>query len=75
MGSTAPLTVLGDFSMREKTINTHPNDALGMLWIRNEVRQRHIELELKAAKRRGARREIVHYTRGERHGTILISPV
>ena len=103
--NTAPLTVLGDYSMDEKSINVHPNDAFdlglltsthvvrihvgdaidpsslpddaftyGTLHIRNEVRDGHIEIGLRAAKRLGARRAIVHYTPGERYGTILISP-
>ena len=30
MNSTAPLTVLGDFSMDEKTVNIHPNDGFDL---------------------------------------------
>lgn len=40
MNSTAPLSVLGDSSMDEKTINIHPNDGfdLGLMTTEHVVR-------------------------------------
>ena len=40
MTRTAPLTVLGDFSMDEKTVNIHPNDGfdLGLMTTEHVVR-------------------------------------
>jgi hypothetical protein len=106
VNSTAPLNILGDFSMDEKTINTHPNDGFdlglmttehvvrihvgsatdpdaipetdfihGKIHLRNEVKNGHLEMGLRAAEKLGgARRAVVHYARGDRYGTILITP-
>lgn len=40
MNATSPLTVLGDFSIDEKTINIHPNDGfdLGLMTTEHVVR-------------------------------------
>ena len=106
MSSTAPLTVLGDYSMDDKTINIHPNDAFdlglmtteyvvrihvgdatspesieekqfsyGKIHLRNEVRNGYVEMSLRQAERlNGAKKAIVHFTKGERYGTLLVTP-
>ena len=106
MKSTAPLTVLGDFSLDEKTINIHPNDGFdlglmttehvvrihvgttanpqdvpesdyvyGKIYLRNEVSNGHVEMALKASEKLGgARKAVVHYEKGDRYGSILITP-
>ncbi|HKJ84442.1 MAG TPA: hypothetical protein VKA06_00120 [Spirochaetia bacterium] len=106
MSSTSPLTVLGDFSMDEKTINMHPNDGFdlglmttehvvrihvgeetesgdlpddaftyGKLHLKNEVRNGYLELGLKSAEKLGAvKKAIVHYEKGDRYGTLLVTP-
>ncbi len=106
MSCTAPLTVLGDYGMDEKTVCIHPNDGfdLGLMttehvvrihvgeapnpaglsddaWIygkihlKNDVRNGHVELGLKSAERlRGAKRAVVHFEKGDRYGTLLITP-
>lgn len=106
MSSTAPLTVLGDYAMDEKTVCIHPNDGFdlglmttehvvrihvggtgnptelsddayvyGKIHLKNEVKDGHVELGLKSAERlRGAKHAIVHYEKGDRYGTLLITP-
>lgn len=106
MNSTAPLTVLGDFSMDEKTVNIHPNDGFdlglmttehvvrihvgetstpqdlpesefvyGKVFLKNEVTNGHVEVGLKASEKLdGAKKAIVHYEKGDRYGTLLITP-
>ncbi len=106
MSTTAPLTVLGDYAMDEKTVCIHPNDGFdlglmttehavrihvghagnptdvpddayvcGTIHLKNEVRNGHVELGLKSAERLGgAKRAVVHYQKGDRYGTLLITP-
>ena len=106
MSSTSPLTVLGDFSMDEKTINIHPNDGFdlglmmteyvvrihvgtetdpgnlqdtefvyGKIHLKNDVRGGHVELGLRSASRLdGAKKAIVRFEKGDRYGTILVTP-
>ena len=106
MSSTAPLTVLGDNSMDEKTVNIHPNDGFdlglmttehvvrihvgdatdpqslpdsafvyGKIYLKNEVRNGHLEMGLKSAERlNGAKQAVVHLVEGDRYGTLLITP-
>jgi len=106
VSSTSPLTVLGDYSMDEKTINIHPNDGFdlglmtteyvvrihvgeeadpdalsddafvhGRIFLKNEVRNGHVELGLRNAERLGdARRAIIRYEKGDRYGTVLVNP-
>ena len=107
MSSTSALTVLGDFSMDESTVNIHPNDGFdlglmttdhavdihvgpehdpasidesgfrrGTLFLKNEVRQGHIELSLKSSERLGSSKQaVVHYFPDDQCGKLLIIPV
>lgn len=106
MSSTAPLTVLGDYSIDEKTIIIHPNDGFdlglmttehvvrihvgdardpdslpesafgyGKIQLKNEVRNGHVEMGIKRAEQLGgAKKAIVHFFKGERYATLLITP-
>jgi hypothetical protein len=106
VSSTGPLTVLGDFSIDEKTINIHPNDGFdlglmttehvvrihvgeetdptglsegaftyGKIYLKNEVRAGYVEMSLKSAEKLGgAKKAVVHLVKGDRYGTLLVTP-
>lgn len=106
MKSTAALSVLGDFSIDERTIHIHPNDGFdlglmtteytirlhvgaetdpsaldekdyiyGKILLKNEVRGGHVEVGLKSAERLdGATKAVVHFSEGDRYGTVLVTP-
>jgi hypothetical protein len=47
----------------------------GKIHLKNNVRNGHVELGLKNAERLGAsKRAIIHYEKGDRYGTVLVTP-